>query len=317
MRYICTAVMATLVLVSTSAADIINVPGDYATIQAAVNAASNGDIIAIDAGNYNGNAQVEDVSLSLIGATNSDGSPAVVITGSIDFADQGNKHSTVANIRCKTMTLVDCTVTVSNCTIEDGQDNAAGLVLAHFQGALEECRIANCHAEFLPGGVYITDQFEDMQIPTTDAVFIDCVIESNSGSCPFPGCGGKAGVTLENGNVDFVGCTIRDNTASGQGGITVSSLSTASFTDTRVCGNSSTGQIFGMWIDNGGNCIQDSCDECADCLGDLDGNGEVGVDDLLALLSAFQINDGGDCDNDGDTDVNDLLTLIAAWGPCP
>ncbi len=52
------------------------------------------------------------------------------------------------------------------------------------------------------------------------------------------------------------------------------------------------------------------------CLADLDSDGEVGVDDLLAVLAAFQQNNGGDCDGDGDTDVDDLLLLISTWGPC-
>ena len=55
----------------------------------------------------------------------------------------------------------------------------------------------------------------------------------------------------------------------------------------------------------------------ADCPGDLDGNGEVSVDDLLAILAAYQTNADGDCDGDGDTDVDDLLIVISAWGVCP
>ena len=52
MRYICTAVVATLALVGTSFAATINVPGDYSTIQGAINASSDGDVIAIAAGTY-------------------------------------------------------------------------------------------------------------------------------------------------------------------------------------------------------------------------------------------------------------------------
>ena len=37
---------------SVNAQSILNIPGDYATIQAAINAASSGDIIEVDAGNY-------------------------------------------------------------------------------------------------------------------------------------------------------------------------------------------------------------------------------------------------------------------------
>ena len=52
MRYICTAGVATLALVGTSFAETINVPGDYATIQGAINASSDGDVIAVAAGTY-------------------------------------------------------------------------------------------------------------------------------------------------------------------------------------------------------------------------------------------------------------------------
>ena len=52
-----------------------------------------------------------------------------------------------------------------------------------------------------------------------------------------------------------------------------------------------------------------------DCPGDLDCSNDVGVDDLLAALAAWD-GDGGDADGDGDTDVDDILTIISGWGPC-
>ena len=52
---------------------------------------------------------------------------------------------------------------------------------------------------------------------------------------------------------------------------------------------------------------------------DLDGDGCVGILDLLALLAAWGSNPGhpADFDNDGAVDVLDLLALLANWGPCP
>ena len=55
-------------------------------------------------------------------------------------------------------------------------------------------------------------------------------------------------------------------------------------------------------------------DEC-ECPADLDGDGDVGIDDLLAVLAAWG-TDAGDVTGDGTTDVNDLLEVMAAWGPC-
>lgn len=53
----------------------------------------------------------------------------------------------------------------------------------------------------------------------------------------------------------------------------------------------------------------------APCTEDLDGDGSVGVGDLLAVLAAWGTA-GGDVTGDGTTDVADLLAILAAWGSC-
>ena len=54
------------------------------------------------------------------------------------------------------------------------------------------------------------------------------------------------------------------------------------------------------------------------CPADIDGNGSVGVDDLLALIANWGPCTGcaGDFDESGAVGVDDLLLLIGAWGPC-
>ncbi|MHC4218549.1 MAG: hypothetical protein ACYSU7_08860, partial [Planctomycetota bacterium] len=80
--------------------------------------------------------------------------------------------------------------------------------------------------------------------------------------------------------------------------------------------------------DQGGFCCSTQlCVPVPDCSAaaifcGLDGDGEVGVSDVLALLAAWgPCPDCGDCvaDLDGDCNVGvtDFLTLLAAWGPCP
>jgi hypothetical protein len=51
------------------------------------------------------------------------------------------------------------------------------------------------------------------------------------------------------------------------------------------------------------------------CLGDLDGDGTVGVPDLVAVITAWGTPDG-DVTDDGTTDVADLIAVITAWGAC-
>lgn len=55
-------------------------------------------------------------------------------------------------------------------------------------------------------------------------------------------------------------------------------------------------------------------DDCG-CIGDLDGDHVVGVNDVLEVLAAWG-GPGGDVNDDGTTDVDDVLAIIAAWGPC-
>jgi hypothetical protein len=55
------------------------------------------------------------------------------------------------------------------------------------------------------------------------------------------------------------------------------------------------------------------------CPGDTDGNGQVDVDDLTAVIldwgtDGSQFN--GDVDGSGIVDVDDLTAVILAWGPC-
>jgi hypothetical protein len=54
------------------------------------------------------------------------------------------------------------------------------------------------------------------------------------------------------------------------------------------------------------------------CPADVNGDGEVGVNDFLALLSAWGPCPGcpEDIDGDGDVGVLDFLTVLANWGPC-
>jgi len=57
----------------------------------------------------------------------------------------------------------------------------------------------------------------------------------------------------------------------------------------------------------------------APCPEDVDGSGDVGFDDVLALLSAWGPCSGcvEDLDGSGEVGFDDLLQTLSAWGPCP
>jgi len=54
----------------------------------------------------------------------------------------------------------------------------------------------------------------------------------------------------------------------------------------------------------------------SDC-SDIDGDGEVGVDEVLAVIAAWNTgNTDADVNNDGIVDTNDLLQVLSDWGLC-
>ncbi|MDP6692801.1 MAG: S8 family serine peptidase [Phycisphaerales bacterium] len=55
------------------------------------------------------------------------------------------------------------------------------------------------------------------------------------------------------------------------------------------------------------------------CVGDINGDGAVGVADLLSVVDAWGtcIGCSADIDGDGTVGVSDLLAIVDAWGVCP
>ncbi len=51
------------------------------------------------------------------------------------------------------------------------------------------------------------------------------------------------------------------------------------------------------------------------CPWDLDGDGDVGINDFLIVLGNWGLP-GGDVDGDGTTGITDFLALLGHWGPC-
>ena len=80
-------------------------------------------------------------------------------------------------------------------------------------------------------------------------------------------------------------------------------------------------------IDNGSshdiNCndIPDECEGHVDpciCLGDVNGDLQVDVTDILAVVGTWGQSGGpADVNGDGVVDVTDLLAVVNSWGACP
>ena len=124
------------------------------------------------------------------------------------------------------------------------------------------------------------------------------------------------GGVLTDGSPDIINCIIRNNSAQFGGGIYHLQNNTDGprIMDTLFC-NNVPNDIYGSWVDAGGNVFDDSCG--GDCAADISGDGMVSVTDLLAVIDAWGgSNSDADINGDGTVDVSDLLEIVGNWGPC-
>ena len=112
-----------------------------------------------------------------------------------------------------------------------------------------------------------------------------------------------------NGSPTIENCIIRDNTSTSN--YVIFTTGNPTIQDNFFCNNSHSNIGF-SWNDGGGNTFEDICPS-EPCPGDLTGDGVIGVNDVLALISAWGTADG-DVDGNGTTDVNDILEVISIFG---
>ena len=110
----------------------------------------------------------------------------------------------------------------------------------------------------------------------------------------------------------FESVDVYENTAINTGGgINFFESPSATLQESNVCSNS-LNQIEGQFTDGGKNIICDST-----CPYDIDGDGNVNVTDLLAIIDQWGLADSpADVNFDGIVDVSDLLIVVGNWGPC-
>lgn len=110
-------------------------------------------------------------------------------------------------------------------------------------------------------------------------------------------------------------CVIQSNSAEGDGGgVFIDSTADLSIADSTICGNQSD-QVWGDYDNLGGNTVSEECAQ--ECLGDIDGNGEVNGGDLGLLLAAFGTSDpAADLDDNGTVNGGDLGLLLSLYGSC-
>ena len=178
------------------------VPSDYATIQEAINAASDGDIIEIAAGTYPVNSAIltGGKAITIRGAVNGDGSPAVTIDGQ-------NSTRVVYSYGDIPKTVYE------NLVIANGQDgDGGGMRIENGSPTITNCTFrSNTCTSGTGGGIYAVGT-DDGAAPV-NSVITNCRFEDNQ-AIPFGG-----GIfTRPGNNMTFNNCSFTNNSATDSGG---------------------------------------------------------------------------------------------------
>ena len=91
-----------------------------------------------------------------------------------------------------------------------------------------------------------------------------------------------------------------------------SSIAPSRVSNSQICENFPD-QTNGVFSDDGGNTIEDTC---LICPADLSGDGAVNSEDLGLILVQWGTDGEGDLDGNDLVDASDLGLLLVQWGPC-
>ena len=347
MRYLIAA--SVLGLTGSTTADIWTVdddgPADFDNIQAAVDAASNGDEIVVEPGTYTSeeNSYVVDMDGKSITLRSSGTAEATIIdaqgTGwGVDCRDGVSPDGVIDGftITGSADWGINCefsSPTIRGCTITDNQGGVYFSESAEGEPTITDCLIVGNTATSLGGGICCSY--------STSPTISNCTITGNSAGntkITMGGgiyCGGGCSPTISNclieeneavigggiacwyeGDVISIsGCSIVNNTATCGviwqaapelcGGGIYSFQHNVAMTSSSVCGNSPN-QID---ISSSLNVLIDNGDNVI----------RFGHADLEYVLETWGTlwSSPGDVNYDGSVNIVDLLMVLSNWGPCP
>lgn len=272
----------------------LDVPAQYATINAALNAAQNGNVIRVAGGTYHERLSFGSKRVSLIAANASDdvvidgdgsaGSlvamtdgqdPSVLISG-ITFrnAVQGTFVPSLGTTAGGAIFLQNASPRIEHCLFEANNAGAGGAIAAlHSAPQIVDCDFRGNQANSNGGAVACINADTALTI----------VIDGGAFLCNEAASGGAIWAS----------------------GILAGDISASAL---HVCNNSEPQLVLGVPFPGSVVC---------NCPGDLDGDASVDADDLAALLGAWGTGSTpADVDCDGEVGAGDLAVLLGAWGSC-
>ena len=247
----------------------LQVPEEYETIAEAVDAAADGAVITIGAGQYDtsGPLDLTGKSVTIRGAVDpKTAEPLTILDGQgthMLFVMTGESDAPVRleNLVIQNGTrgllLVDCTIEIANCRISGNSSenlsvsSGAGIYMSACTATMNDCTFENNSSGYDGGGLIARDG-SSFQLER-------CTFNNNSAT--------KKGGGFLNSNSTgaIIDCLFTRNRAFESIGGIVFDEETTIMSGTILCGNEN-GQLEGDYIDDGGNCVSNGCH-------DLDGDG--------------------------------------------
>jgi len=279
-----------------------DVPGEFASIQAAIDAVGPGTprIVLLARGTYAGPISLrgKDVLVRGTDVLNT----FIIGTGSVEKSIVTFEPGQPTTSGIEALTL---RAGIRGTRFENDRTFGGAVFANNASGVIRNCTIEFGLADF-GGGVALID---------SDIVIDGARLRENDAAVD----GGA--IYLRGGALRIVSSFVTENGVP-PGGIAGGILVAAStapaslvVADSTVCGNGTVAwNIFGEYTGEGTTTV-------CDIPGDVDGDGCVDARDITALLSAWGTSGGltprADGNRDGIVDAQDITVLLSGWNPCP
>ena len=320
--------LVTFFLLAASAqAAVLNVPRQYPTIEAAISASQDGDVIEIAAGTYAPSATLSTggKAITIRGAVGADGSPLTVVDGQNARRVIQCDTNEGANTRFENLVITRGTAsngggmylsysspTVTNCSFESNSATSTygrggGMYLFNSSPTLTNCSFESNSATISGGGMY------SLNASTSNPTLTNSVL-----------CGNMAPTSPQiygawtDGNGNCINDFCIECDADGDGVQNdVDNCPNNPNADQADCDGDGIGDVCETDCDSDKDGVPDSCERA---YGDFDLSGYIDGIDFSYIIGHWGPTTtwtDGDFNHDGQISGHDLFVILFRWGPVP